>query len=115
MDKPTKILTIAGEGGGLAVYGVQSGGLWSFKVMTNDHTPTLIDEEPIHGEPGWAPSLAECMAQVRYSWNCLSPTFVHPIFAPEIYELKRAKDVQDGKNSHVSGRWMQMCSVKPKE
>lgn len=113
MTEPTKILSVAGEGGGLTVYGVLSNDKWKFKVVTSDHTPTLLDEEPIYGESTWVPSLSECMAQIGYAWNYLSPTFVHPDFADEVYKLKCSMDAVRGDYPRVSGRWMEKCGLKP--
>lgn len=57
--------------------------------------------------------MADRMGYIRYSWNCLSPTFVHPNFADEIYKLKCAMDVANGANARVSDRWKDECGVKP--
>ena len=105
------ILDVAGEGGGLAIYGQLINGRYVFKLMTSDHTPTLLDEDPIYRESGWVTTLAEAIAPVGYAWNSLKPVKVHPDFGAEIYRLKLEKDLERPPWDRHRSAWEELCGV----
>ena len=109
--KPVKILRVAGEGGGLVIYGRHSDGSWSFKLTTSDHTPTLLDEDPIYRESGWVTTLAEAIAPVGYAWNSLKPVEVHPDFGAEIFRLKLEKDLERPPWDRHKSAWEELCGM----
>lgn len=59
-----------------------------FQAVTDDQTPTLINEDAIREEHGWVKSLAEALSQIEYPWNCFYPYEMYPEFAAEILKLK---------------------------
>ena len=111
MEQVQKILAVAGEGGGLNIYGVKRDGRWFFKLVTDDHTPTLVDEEPIHQESGWFGSLAKVLSEVRWPWNCLYPIEVHPEFGAAIFKIKCRHDKKRQPDKFCTREWARLCGV----
>ncbi len=104
------ILSLAAEGGGLTIFGVKKSGQWMFQAVTDDHTPTLINEDAIREVHGWVKSLPKALSQIEYPWNCFYPIEMHPEFAAAILKLKLKKDRTGQINERVTQEWEQ-CVV----
>ena len=103
------ILHLAAEGGGLKIFGIHKNSDWLFRLVTNDHTPTLLDEDPMHEEREWVKSLPEALSQIRWKWNRFSPIEVHSAFAAEILKIKLEHDKAGGANAYVAHDWERLC------
>jgi hypothetical protein len=106
------VLRIAGEGGDLVIYRRNANAGVAFKLVTTDHTPELLDEEPLTMDFGWVDSFASAIAQIRWPWHCLRPLEVHPDFGDEVYKLKCLRDAAQASPSRNAARWKKLCGVK---
>jgi Protein of unknown function (DUF3553) len=112
MTPISKILTVLAEGGGMDIFGIQRGGRWFFKMVSNDHTPTLLDEDPIYRDSGWVNSLSEALSQVGWPWNAMTPKMVHPNFGAEIFGIKIAQDKICRPGERNKSQWVRLCGVE---
>ncbi len=76
-----------------------------FQAVTDDHTPTLINEDAIRQERGWVKSLAEALSQIEYPWNCFYPCEMFSEFAAEILRLKLERDATGYFHERVMHEW----------
>ena len=88
------ILKVGAEGGDVTLLGMKSSGEWRFKVSSDDHSPELIDEEPVHSSSKTTSSWSEALSLLgRYPWQRLYPIEVHPEFRAAVWEeISRARE-----------------------
>jgi hypothetical protein len=118
-DKPKLLISIAAEGGALAVYGkVTDSGAYLYKVMITDRTPSFLDEDEagssIRRDSGWLPNWSEAMKSLsRYPWPQLAGMFVDPSVQQAVWEAIQhyqrlaPRPVRDG----ALARWRKACGI----
>jgi hypothetical protein len=118
-DKPRLLISIAAEGGALAVYGKAIDSRdYRYKVMITDQTPNFLDEDvagsSIRRDSGWLPSWSEAMKSLsRYPWPQLAGMFVDPSVQQAVwaaiqnYQRLAPRPVRDG----ALARWRKACGI----
>jgi hypothetical protein len=114
-DHPVKIIEIAAEGGGIALYGWKdSDGEWRFKRDVNENalykedTADLELQQSSSVVPGWQGAL-ELLS--RYPWYCLHPNYVHPEFVEKTLDALRNAP-KDHRSDIRYDYWEAVCAGK---
>jgi hypothetical protein len=118
-DKPRLLISIAAEGGALAVYGkaIDSRDC-RYKVLLTHQTPSFLDEEAaganIRRDSGWLPSWSAAMKSLsRYPWPQFAGMFVDPSVRQAVwaaiqdYQRHAPQPVRDGA---LKG-WRKACGI----
>jgi hypothetical protein len=118
-DKPRLLISIAAEGGALAVYGqAVDSSAYRYKVMTTDRTPIFLDEKAggssVKRESGWLSSWSAAMKSLsRYPWPQLAGMFVDPSVRQAVwaaiqdYQKHAPRPVRHG----ALERWRKACGM----
>jgi hypothetical protein len=101
------IIEIAGEGGGLMIFGKKEDDAWTFQLVKDE--ADLTGESSLHEDFPVVKTLQEAFDQIVYQWNLLYPICIHPEFATEIYAMKTKKDGKMPYRNAAFAEWMNMC------
>jgi hypothetical protein len=109
-QKMELILEVGGEGGGITLYGANTGTGWVFCLAVVDQSLLLTGEDrAIQHISKFVHGLEDALALMdHYPWPQLTPLFVHPDFR---IEMLRVVSKRLGKNRDKRAcleRWMQL-------
>lgn len=111
MKQNEVILEVAGEGGGLTIYGIRQDSGWLFSRQVIDQTAILLDEPEIRHESVTVTTWPDALALLdRYPWPRLYPMVAHPDFRQAILSAVIERlDPQCAHSENCIERWRELC------
>lgn len=113
MDQTEVIIKVGTEGGAVTLLGKRAASGWIFASHVLDHTPLMIDEEPIEHQSEFVDSWPAALALLsRYPWMEFYPLEVHPEFRLQTLAAVEAACVAQGdRPNRMSQQWREVCSA----
>lgn len=106
------IVHVAGEGGGVALYGLRSEIGWLFSREFIDSATAHQDESPTEARSKIVDSWPNALALLEKNpWYMLSPVLVHPEFRTDILKAVLAHDARSqGNQIRYRQKWEKLCA-----
>lgn len=112
-NKPDVILSVAGEGSGYTIEGLQTAEGWRFRLVSEGLEPDSDDWTSQRGD--WTPFLDKTIDAMSPYWVNVYPASVHPGFAAAIWERFVAIGRTELRDCSPIWRWTELLLGRPFE